>query len=378
MNEFPFPYKFNKRANIRDGIIVRTPLCCIQHSNGSQCRLFYSGLNDKSGLYKCPFGFAVAIEYFDELKIYFCGLNIVSVADRKLMRKYIKKEEFNPQMSKLVFQSIVESIKTNSKSISNPPQTSFVEQINEDDFVDKKILIEDTIHELRKLNRDFKAQCEDLIYFVDNVCNKEIQSQTKKVYALSQLMSIRLDTYDFGMNPINMLNKSKQPMCIHKKITKAAKCLISKAIANNVYIRWEGDSYSEFMATDVVELLPYILIENGIKYSYPQKDITIKFSESEKNLTVVITSCSLRPQQNNLAKLMERGYRDSNAAFLKEGKGLGLYLANTICKYHDIEISISLGQNREAMDGYIYADFNVRLVFHDIIKHEKPHNSDEM
>lgn len=368
MNDFPFPYKFYKRANLRDGLIVRIPSLCARNNNNSKCRLFYSNLSEAPGLYKCPYGFAVAVEYINDRQIFFCGLNILSISERKMMRKAIKDAEFNPQMTKTHFASIIEELKKQNKLEEKQPQHAIKEQINEDIFIDKKILIEDTIHELRKLNRDFKVQCEELISMMDEIRNEELHQQARKVFALSQLMSIRLDTYDFGMNPINLLNKSKQPMCIHKKITKAAKCLFPKATSNNVYIRWEGDSYSEFLANDVVELLPYILIDNAIKYSHPKHDIVIKFEETDQVLTVYITSCSLRPLNGDVSKLMDRGYRDPNAAYLKDGKGIGLYLANTICKYNDIDISISLGQNRETKDGYIYSDFNVKLVFRNIIK----------
>lgn len=366
MNNIPFPYKFKKRGTIKDGSFVRVPLFCSKKCNSSECRLFYSNLNDAPGFYKCPHGFAVVVEYINDQIIYFCGLNLFSISDRKMMRKNIKDVEFNPKIDKIHFVGIIEQLKDEYKEKEKKEQLTIKELIDEDDFIDKKTLIEDTIHELRKLNRDFKVQCEELISMIDEVKNDELHQQSRKVFSLSQLMSIRLDTYDFGMNPINQLNKTKQPISIHKKITKAAKCLFAKATSNNVFIRWQGDSYSEFWANDVVELLPYILIDNAIKYSLPKKDVIIKFKEDGQLLTVLITSYSLRPQRGDISKLFERGYRDPNAAHLKEGKGIGLYLANIICKYNDIDISIFLGNDTTAKDEYVYTEFNVKLVFKNI------------
>lgn len=142
----------------------------------------------------------------------------------------------------------------------------------------------------------------------------------------------------------------------------------NKAIESVTDVDMLIEAAKTFAALLVVELLPYILIDNAIKYSHPKHDIVIKFEETDQVLTVCITSCSLRPLNGDVSKLMDRGYRDPNAAYLKDGKGIGLYLANTICKYNDIDISISLGQNRETKDGYIYSDFNVKLVFRNIIK----------
>lgn len=71
MNDFPFPYKFHKRANLRDGLIVRIPSLCSRNNNNSKCRLFYSNLSEAPRLYKCPYGFAVAVEYINERQIFF-------------------------------------------------------------------------------------------------------------------------------------------------------------------------------------------------------------------------------------------------------------------------------------------------------------------
>lgn len=367
MNEIPFPYKFSKRGVLKDGLVFHIPQCCQLNHDGNKCRMFYADLSDNPGVYTCPFGFAVGVEYINDKRIYFCGLNVLKVSDRRLLRKYLKDNDFTPRLSKEHYHSIIDKLQRAelNQEIRN---TKIDLQANEDEFLDKKILIEDTIHELRKLNGEFKIQCEELIYMVDDIHNERIHQQAVKAFSTSQLMSIRLDTYDFGMNPINLLNKTKQPMSIHKKTTKAAKALFSKATANNVFVRWDGESFCEYMATDVVELLPYILIENGIKYSLPKRDLTIHFEESGNVLQVTITSYSLRPSEQEMNKLTERGYRGVNAGYLKQGKGIGLYLANVICEYHDIGMEFRLGQERYAYQNYIYSDFIVTLTFHDIIK----------
>lgn len=369
MIEFPFPYKFNKRGRIKDGVVIQSPECCTKNHNSNDCTLFYSNLPDTAGLYRCPFGFCVNVEYINEQKVYFCGLNVSSISDRKKVLKNIKKLEYNLVIPKERYVKIIDALRNNVIE-DRKLDCNISKQIDEDDFLDKKILVEDTIHELRKLNREFKAQCEDLIDMMDDLDDSELHSQARKVFATSQLMTIRLDTYDFGMNPAHLLSKSKQPMCIHKKITKAAKSLFAKATANNVYVRWEGESHCDFMATDVVELLPYIIIENGIKYSLPQKDLVISFNELQSDLLVTIRSFSLRPLDSNTSNLFNRGFRDPNAAHLKQGNGIGLYLASVICKYHDIGISVELGNDRESRNGYIYSDFIVSLKFPNIIKHE--------
>ena len=370
MNNIPFPYKFTRRGKMREGSIFDIPGCCKKNCNSKQCQEFYSNLPNEEGLYICPFGFTVALTSIEETQVYLMGLHIVGHSNRRLLKKYLKDNDFSPLMTKEKFTSLINKHKAQYASY-NKERKQITNELHEDEFLDKTVLIENTIHEIRTINREIKIYSEDLYRISEEGGGSNlniINELSKKIYSSSQLMTIRLDTYDFGLRPNETFAKDMHPMVIHKKFVKSAKCLQSKAWANNVFIRWTGESYSEVNTSDIVEILPYIIIENGIKYSYPQKDITIEFSETEKTINVVITSLSLRPQEKDLSILFERGYRGENAKYLKEGQGIGLYLAHTICNFYNIEMEIHLGNNRISLDGYIYSDFIVNFTFKDIIK----------
>lgn len=370
MNNIPFPYKFTRRGTMREGSIFDIPACCKKNCNSKRCQEFYSNLPNVEGLYVCPYGFTVAFTFIDETQVYLMGLHIVGHSNRRLLKKYLKDNDFSPLMTKDKYKSLIDKLKTQN-SLYNKERKQITKELHEDEFLDKTVLIENTIHELRTINREIKIHSEDLYRITEEgvTANSNIINElSKKIYSSSQLMTIRLDTYDFGLRPNETFAKDIHPMVIHKKFVKSAKCLQSKALVNNVFIRWSGESYSEVNTSDIVEILPYIIIENGIKYSLPNKDITIEFSETEKTINVVITSISLRPHEKDLNILYERGYRGENAKYLKEGQGIGLYLAHTICNFYNIEMDISLGDSRTSLGGYIYSEFIVRFTFKDIIK----------
>lgn len=374
MNNIPFPYKFSRRGTMREGAIFDIPTCCKKNCNGKRCQEFYSNLPNVEGLYICPYGFTVAFTFIDETQVYLMGLHIVGHCNRRLLKKYLKENDFSPLMTYEKYKSLINKLKTQNTTY-NKERKQITKELHEDEFLDKTVLIENTIHELRTINREIKIHSEDLIRITEDGVTSNtniINELSKKIYSSSQLMTIRLDTYDFGLRPNETFAKDIHPMVIHKKFVKSAKCLQSKALANNVFIRWSGESYSEVNASDIVEILPYIIIENGIKYSFPNKDITIEFSESERAINVVITSLSLRPQEKNLNILYERGYRGENAKYLKDGQGIGLYLAHTICNFYNIEMDISIGNSRISSGGYIYSEFIVRFTFKDIIKKTQP------
>lgn len=198
-------------------------------------------------------------------------------------------------------------------------------------------------------------------------CRRD-KKKSQNVFSTSQVISIRLNTYDFGVNPNLSLYEERSPITIHKKFKKVAHCLKEYALYKQIKIQFIGESYSAIMANDILELLPYLLLDNAIKYSLTNKSIDVNFSELNNDLYVKIKSFSLRPHENELNKLTVRGVRSSRIESNVQGQGIGLYLANYICELHGIDISFKLGKDRYFENSLPYSDFIVTLIFHDVIK----------
>ena len=88
------------------------------------------------------------------------------------------------------------------------------EIISKETYIDKIEILDNTFHELRKLNQELKLQTEHLIYQSNNFSWNnvgDIKYLSQNIFSTSQLISIRLNTYDFGVNPNLSQYEEKSP-----------------------------------------------------------------------------------------------------------------------------------------------------------------------
>ncbi len=87
-----------------------------------------------------------------------------------------------------------------------------------------------------------------------------------------------------------------------------------------------------------LQLALYNLIENGLKYS-ENKPLSISLSEKENKLHLVIKDEGIGIDENDLPYIQQTFYRGKNVGDIK-GSGIGLSLASTIFKIHQIDFNI--------------------------------------
>lgn len=83
------------------------------------------------------------------------------------------------------------------------------------------------------------------------------------------------------------------------------------------------------------------LLENGIKYSYENTNITISTHKDEKNWSVKILDEGIGIEEKDIKKVFDRFYRADNSRTKDTGgTGLGLAIVMTIMKLHNGNIDI--------------------------------------
>ena len=371
-NLYIFPFKLSATGDTIDGIMQALPEFCRKQCNTKACRDFYDEVCIQPGSKMCPYGFAAITENICGSLVTFTGLDVVGVSDRKLVQKRITRKDYVPRLTRQDYTNMVTKMKENVASFGDYYSHKHNTLLAADDYQTKIDTLDNTFHELRKLNRRLKASVEWMIASLDSnfqPIDTSLLKVSKDIFAASQLITIRLSTYDLILNPNSSLNYTKSPISIYKKFDKVARLLDYQAQESGSSINISGNSYSTYECNDMVELLPYLLLDNAIKYTMRGKDIELVFSETGSRLVVKVTSFSQRPAEHEINTLFDRGVRSNNVSEKTTGQGLGLYIARYICDANNIKINLKIGKKVETdKDGIKYSDFIVTLQFDGIVK----------
>lgn len=224
-----------------------------------------------------------------------------------------------------------------------------------------KEILNSTLHETRK----FSAQ---LLKFVERLSRETADQPQLNQTALSAfytagMISSRLAYTDIELNPRALESQTPVRSGIYKKFDKAKRILAEEARDHGVNIRLDGESRAEIDALPVFELLPFVIIDNGIKYSPRSQEIRIIFEMSAGRQIVTVSSVGPSVAPEELPKLFDKGFRGANTLAMP-GDGLGLFLAKRVCEYHGVQVHAETGiDKRYQLNGIDYSDFRIVLEF---------------
>lgn len=329
MNSSPFAYISTVENPPQDGNVFKCPVFCKKNYN-HKCRDYYLSLINNPGFYVCPYGFATNVIDLEGTTLTLTALNIEKISLRKDVRKRINKNELYPRLKLVDYEYIISKFYD-----TNLPNSGIGIQISRD-------YINDIFHEIRKLNMELKRQSDYILRAV-NMHSKDpvLIERAHNILSITQLMSIRLNTFDFNMNPELPFSSSKKKLIVYGKFEKVIHCLSLKSKQKNISINMNGKSHTTIQALEVFELLPFLIIENAIKYSVDNSEINVNFEESRDNLKIEVINFGPPVKSKEVPYLLNRGFRGENAKkFSAEGTGLGLHLVNAIAAVHDIELGI--------------------------------------
>lgn len=340
MKIIPFPHVELSYAEVSDGVFQKKHKFC---SNLNHiCKNFYSSLSENT-ISNCPYGFSVYKTIINGKTRIFTSLNIESKSDRKQVQKRQKDlekrykitfEEFKGYLS--WFADTEANFIVNKNLLRNIDSSTIkVEH--------KKEILDDTLHELRKLNNQLKKQA----FILTKECEKgapsfiAIDDKSKNILSTSQLISVRLNAYDFTLNPSLVESQNKISINVYKKFEKAKHCLEILAKEKNVNINFIGNSHYMLDCYEIFDILPFIVFENAIKYSPINSDIKCVFVTDNGTLKrIECSNLGLVPSKDELGTLTDKGARGKSVSNKTDGTGKGLYLAKLICDFHDVKLTL--------------------------------------
>ena len=132
---------------------------------------------------------------------------------------------------------------------------------------------------------------------------------------------------------------------LDKIIKKSCQAVELDAMKKNIRIRSENNDYKVFADSKWTEEVFTNIIENAIKYSPNNTEITIKSILYESFVCVRIIDNGIGIPEQEQGKVFQRFYRGTNVTD-KQGFGIGLYLAREVLRKQQGYIKIKSKLNK--------------------------------
>lgn len=354
---YPVPTWSTEKQEVIDGTLLPSPGICAR-AKKRLCRKHYESISSRKGFHTCHMGLSSYSSGESNRPV----LTAIRVADFYDSKKLKLVDDFLPTLPRsLVLNclnklSSVIAIDSDSSATSKPIPPA-----------EEKDLIDFSLHEIRKINTQIKRHAEELMISTSSPDEDKFVSfvewKSKIIFAASSMLSTRLGIYDFEKNPAVITAKQARAS-LYKKFDKARIVLETYAKDRKVTInQFSGSSFYEIDAYSALDFLPFVILENAIKYSPSHQDISVSFEDSSAQLKVVVSSMGPINSEGDLKNIFLKRGRGKVAKDLDSaGGGYGLYFGKLICDLHNIVISAASEKtSRMTLNGNDYSQFTVTL-----------------
>ena len=160
-------------------------------------------------------------------------------------------------------------------------------------------------------------------------------------------MTLRLNAYDFSYNEGLLGATEKSSYNIYRIFDKVKHCLKARSEERQITIDIDcNGECGNIKAHDSLELLPFILLDNAVKYSNSKSHIKVTITDTPEKCSFKVVSESPVLKEGEREKIFDRGFRGENARKMTDdGLGIGLYTAKRICEIHNGTISVTEEKN---------------------------------
>lgn len=317
-----------------DGIIFNSPNYCKQNCNKYSCKKEYESLIfEETPTFKmCHKGFIICSYKIHRTEYVIHGM--IDTTQKEKNKKIFQKEYFQNLIELKKILKFIENFTAVDKSYYK----NLAEKIRKHiyPYHDIKRLIGTIVANIEKFakHQNPNSPLSDAV--------EKLDDQLKTILITTQLIDSYTTIVDAFSNPDTLKSGKDRKRAVYKSFDKITRILSSKAKAKKLEFKFYGTDFTEIYAYDSLDLLPFILLDNAIKYSLENNEISLYFSKTEKALKVSIENigCYITEDEKEyIFKKFNRGKYASN--FSSEGSGVGLNLAIKIAEHHNAKIEVS-------------------------------------
>ena len=222
------------------------------------------------------------------------------------------------------------------------------------------------MHELRYINSMIKSSSELLSKTVrgEKVDFDNLKSHAMTIFEQSSVLSSWLAIVDYHLDPKLFEKYIKSMVSLYRKFDKARLNFKRRAQNLGVGIHLIGQGEFSIEAYPIIDILPYLLIDNALKYSIKSGSIDVNFSSFERINVISVKAMGPFVESEELKNIFTSGFRGKNAIKVSAlGNGMGLALVKKICEIHSATISATSSAQTISFNNCPFSEFTITMRF---------------
>lgn len=165
------------------------------------------------------------------------------------------------------------------------------------------------------------------------------------VIASQTMLKVRIDYLDYS-NAVERFDEVAN-IPVYSRVDKVVRCFKSTAKHKEIKIELTGQSYRLASGPNILDIIPYVFIDNAIKYAPRRTNITVDVKDDDDITILRVFSIGPKLHEAEIQKIFSKGFRGANARLAHStGTGLGLTVANSVAK--EFKGSLRVAQHGEA------------------------------
>lgn len=216
------------------------------------------------------------------------------------------------------------------------------------------------VHYLRHLSSSIYHSAIEADEAATSGDRRAIQEGIRTIIAAQTMLKVRIDYLDFA-NSIDRF-EDRENIPVFRRVDKVIRCFRASAKHKGIDIQLSGSSYNNAYGPNILDIIPYTLIDNAIKYAPKYTEILVHVTDTDQDTTVRITSVGPAIGPDELNAIFERGRRGRNAiAAGRSGTGLGLSVARDVVSEFKGRLDVSQGESSTPRDGIPYKNVTFKF-----------------
>jgi signal transduction histidine kinase len=231
-------------------------------------------------------------------------------------------------------------------------------------IVEQRVLAEQEmttlVHDLRHLSTAIYHSAEQADRAFRESDRSELAECLKTIVATQTMLKARINYLDYVSGVDRFEIDERVP--VYSRVDKVVRCFDAAARNKNIFLRLSGQSFRLAQGPNILEIVPYTIIDNAIKYSPRNSEISVRVYDVEGDTVVSITSLGPLLPEHETEKIFERGFRGQVASQIQTaGTGIGLSVAKDIVTQFSGKISARGAGDIQEFDGNRYHEIEFRF-----------------